>query len=218
MTKLTVLNVPFMFLGLGIVILGLSELFNFLSEQNFYQLSDISKELWTHLIVYLGLIAFVFAGVRFRAMNLEINTTKGLNTTDKILLCLLALAAVLVFVLAIPLESFLVLILGNPILDTLGIFHFIVFFLTSGVIVYMYYLKKDWHTFLSAGIMPLFGFLILIAIQHFWEFLAESLKIIPLSEWMIKGIEQLMMISALVLLNFAMISILSKIKQVFKID
>ncbi|MBI2022040.1 hypothetical protein HYS93_04160 [Candidatus Daviesbacteria bacterium] len=199
-----VLNVVFISFFFGVLFLGLTRVFIFLTDQGFYQITDETLHLWWHVIFYLGMISFIWGGYRLKQISTAEHPS-GFNNSDKIFFGLLSLAVVGIFLVANPFESTLAKILEESVIASLGLHHFLAFILASVAAWYIYYIKNNWGNLLSVGAVPILVFLSLMGLQHFWELVTESWKLISIPESTIEQVEQLIIIPAYLLLIFAML-------------
>lgn len=206
-----VMNVIFWSFTLGIFLFGASRLFLLLADSGVYQLHGVTIHIWWHIIFYLGVLSFIWGGVRLTEIA-KSQTPVGFSQKDKILFAIFLLITAGIFLIATPLETMLMpLLVGSPI-ETLGLHHFVAVILGLVAAFYLFTLKSTWGKLLTVGIMPIIAFLALIGLQHLWEFLTESLKVIVLPDATIEFIEQLIVIPALLFFNFALLRILKVIK------
>ena len=206
-----VMNVIFWSFTLGIFLFGASRLLLLLADSGVYQLHEVTLHIWWHIIFYLGVLSFIWGGMRLTEIA-KSQTPVGFSQKDKIIFAVFLLITAGIFVIAMPLEAtFTPLLVDSPI-DKLGLHHGIAVILGLVAAFYLFTLKSTWGKLLTVGIMPIIAFLALIGLQHLWEFLAESLKVIVLPDATIEFVEQLIVIPALLFFNFALLRILKVIK------
>lgn len=206
-----VMNVIFWSFAIGISLFGASRLFLLLADSGIYQLHDVTLHIWWHIIFYLGILSFIWGGVRLTEIA-KSQTPVGFSQKDKIIFGVFLLITAGIFVIAMPLETTLTPLLVDSPIDKLGMHHALAVILGLVSAFYLFTLKSTWGKLLTAGIMPIIAFLALIGLQHLWEFLAESLKVIVLPDTTIEFVEQLIVIPALFFFNFALLRILKVIK------
>lgn len=206
-----VMNVIFWSFTFGIFLFGASRLLLLLTDSGVYRLNEVTLHVWWHIIFYLSMLSFIWGGIRLREIG-KSQTPVGFSRKDKILFSVFLLITAGIFVIAMPLETTLMPFLVNSPIDKLGLHHFLAVILGLITAFYLFTLKSTWGKLLTVGIMPIIAFLALIGLQHLWEFLTESLKVIVLPETSIELIEQLIVIPGLLFFNFALIRILKVIK------
>lgn len=206
-----VMNVIFWSFTLGIFLFGASRLFLLLEDSGVYQLHEVTLHVWWHIIFYLGVVSFIWGGMRLMEIA-KSQTPVGFSQKDKIIFAVFLLITAGIFVIAMPLENTLMPLLVDSPIDKLGLHHFVAVILGLVAAFYLFTLKSIWGKLLTVGIMPIIAFLALIGLQHLWEFLAESLKVIVLPDATIEFVEQLIVIPALLFFNFALLRILKVIK------
>lgn len=60
--------------------------------------------------------------------------------------------------------------------------------------VYIFDLRKSWGKFMTVSIYPILIFLFLMGLQHFWEVITESWKLIELESSVIERVEGLLVL------------------------
>lgn len=206
------LNVSFVSFSTGILLIGLSRLFLFMSDQGIYRLEDADLHIWWHLIFYFGLLCFIWGGMRLKQISSS-NQPTGFGMNDKLLLGFLTLMSLVIFFIAQPLEQTLSPVLVGSFVDKLGIHHFIAVTLAVIVAFYMYYIKNNWGKMLSVSVTPIMVFLCLMGMQHLWELLTESWKVIPVTTEWGEQVEQFIVIPALIFIIYGFIRVARFVKS-----
>lgn len=206
-----VMNVIFWSFTLGIFLLGASRLFLFLADTGVYQLHEVTLHIWWHVIFYLSMLSFIWGGVRLMEIA-KSPTPVGFSQKDKILFAFFLLITVSIFLSAAPLESILSPLLAGSAFDTLGLHHFIAVILGLIAAFYLFTLKTTWGKLLTVGVMPIVVFLALMGVQHLWELLTESLKVIVLPNATVELVEQFIVIPAFLFFIVALLRITKVVK------
>lgn len=201
------LNVLFVPLIFGILFFGASKFFIYLNDNGYYNLSETTFHIWWHLLYYLSLLSFIWGGRRIKNISRG-GKPIGFSLKDLVLAYFLVLAAASVFLLATPLESVMVPLFDNTIIDRLGLHHVGAVILGFVAAWYIYHIKGSWGQMLSVGVTPMLIFLALLGVQHFWELLTESWKIIILKPEAIEEVEKWTVLVALIFLNIGLVRII----------
>lgn len=209
------LIIPFTHFGAGIVFLGLSRAFTFLTTMEIYKLQPVTLDLWEHVIFYIAMTSFIWGVIRLRQIA-TMPSTAGYAMRDSFLLISLFLIEFLVFGLAQPLESSLAPALKNSIVTGLGIPHIISFLLVTLIGIRVYLIKTEWFKLLPLGIYPILSFLTLLSVKHLIQLLTHSWGIINVPQDIIIIVDQFMLILAFISLTFGFLRISGSLEQSHK--
>lgn len=199
-----VLSVTFISFAAGTLLIGLSRLFLYLAETlQLYHLSAVDIHVWWHLIFYAGIFCFIWGGMRLKTIASS-QTPAGFGAKDIVLISSLIVLSLIIFVVAAPLEPVLSSFLVGSFIDVYGIHHFVAFVLAFIAATYILYIKKNWGALMAPSITPILMFLFLMGLQHVWELLVESLKVIPIDDQAGETIEQFFVIPALISLSIGL--------------
>lgn len=206
-----VLNVIFFSYLFGIFFFGLTYLFILLTGAGFYQISEASYHFWWHLIFYLSMLSFIWGGYRLKEIA-STQKAKGWGPKDMIFFSLIISASLFVFILPTIYEQQLQLILEGSTFNNLGIHHFIAFLLALAAMAVMVYIKNAWGKLLSVSSTPMIIFLSFMTMLHLWELLAETYKVVHVSELMGEAIEQFIVIPGLFFFIYAIMRVIKATK------
>lgn len=205
-----VLNIAVIPFSLGILLIGVSNFFIFLSKNGFYDLSITSLHMWWHLIAVIGFISIIFGGVRIKnASNMNGSITFG--KSDVLTLGVMALAVIAIFIAAQPLEKSFGQALQGSVFENFGLHHLIAFIFAFIAGFYLIHIRKQAGN-LVVSISFVAGFLFLLGGQHIWEFLTESVKMIQINEEAIELVEQFLVFPAMILFIISQFRIIKFIK------
>jgi hypothetical protein len=186
----------------GAVLLGATRLFIYLVDNGSVAISEGSLEFWWHLIFYMSMLMF-FMGCRGL-----VNLAKGVTVHESLrkamnwgLLCVVFVG--LIFFLAGSVDQTLSQVyVGSP-LDSFGLHHFIAV-ISAGLVSYYLYSVRSRIGMIGSGIaIPMIGSMALLSLQHLWELIAESWKLVELTSGAIEQGEQFLVLPALILLIVA---------------
>lgn len=191
------LNVAVIPLSLGIFLVGLANVFIFLSEAGFYQLSDITLHIWWHAIASIGLLSIVYGGWRIKSIS-SANDAGGFGRKNILALGAMAAMVAVIFIVAQPLEKSFSAALTGSVVENFGLHHLAVFILAFVAGVYLILIRKQAGNFI-VSIPFVAGFLFFLGGQHMWEILTESLKVIRIGREAIELVEQFLVLPAMIL-------------------
>lgn len=170
----------------------------------FFEISDESMDIWWHLLFYLafilyfvGLHSLVRIGKNKNELGAETVVKKELGW--KIASFVLIVAA---FTLPSSLDPFIMQYAQSP-LAALGLHHFIAFIAAAVVALYLVLAKQQFGVIGNAIAAPMSLSVGMLAIQHFWELLTESWKVIVVSSYTIEGVEKIFLFASAVCMLIA---------------
>ncbi len=199
------INVTFISFTFGIFFTGLSRLFMYLTDINIYSLEEVTHHIWWHLLFYFSLLSFIWGGLRLKEISVKM---EGVRLRDGLVWGSMVFLGVIIFVVAQPLEIVLGPALKGTIIETWGLYHFVAFALAAVAATYLFYIKTNWGKILNVSVTPILIFLLLMSLQHLWELLTESWKILSLESYIIERVELVIVLCALVFLNIAVVRII----------
>lgn len=208
------LNIVFISLGFSIFFLGSYFVFHGLTEgSGWYALSDGTKHVWAHSLVYLSMISIIWGGYRVKAMaaSTDIDDVSGFGMRDRRFYSFLALIMVLIFILSPGLEGGMVDTAAMTTIDSWGLHHFTVFVLGAIAAWYLLFIKGNWGL-LSSSITMLMWFVFLIGLQHLWESVTESWMLYTPTEVVIESVEGVIVTFAVLVLCVAQWKIIKFVK------
>lgn len=203
------LKVTYTFFSLGIIFFALSYLFVPILGVNAEALSDVVFHLGWHSIFYMSMISFIWGGVRIRQVSRNSLYTH-FNIWD---LFVVAFTVFVTFSIFFSIQNFNTVYsttIEGSFVDRFGIHHLVAFVLAVIVAWYIFYIKKSWGKLVAVGANGILGFLSLVALQHLWELLTESLKIIRVTMDVVEGVETYIVIGALFFLCISMLAVIKK--------
>lgn len=210
-----VLNVLFFSLVFSVLfLLGYFVFHELTAEVALYQLSEGTTHLWAHSIVYLSMLSLIWGGYRLKSMATasDLMAVEGFGRRDKSFFGVLGAVYVLIVLLAPALEPMIAHSTLVQVFDAWGLHHLTVFLLGAVSVWYLFYIKGNWGL-LSSSISLLIAYIFFVGLQHFWETLTESWRVIEVSETAIEGVELVLVILALVFLCLAQWKILKFVKN-----
>lgn len=194
------LSVLFSSFAYSVFFIAVYFVFMRLSEDGGYY-SDVSLHVWAHVIVYFSMISLIWGAYQMRQVAEHQDMTAGHGYAAKKNAFYWSLIALMVLALlfSFPLETVFSSFLTGSVIDVLGLHHFSVFVLGAVSAWYLHRLKGDWGL-LASSLSFFIGFLCLIGLQHLWETLTESWRVVVLDTVFIEGVEMLIIAPALILL------------------
>jgi len=187
-----IMNVVFMSFGMSLFLVGLSNLFVAVYESS---LEDITLHVFWHSIAYLAFIALIWGGYRIKSIISSPNP-EGFGFKDMAVFSSMVIIAVMIFLAAPVLNASLGQMLTGSLFETLGVHHLIAFLLGIIGALYLFYIKGGPQAGKSITFIGIF--LLLLGVQHFWEILTETFKVIELEGSTIELIEQFIVLPAII--------------------
>lgn len=154
----------------------------------FFMIPDESMDVWWHIMFYMAMISYYFG---FKAL-IGLGTTEngGVIGAEKKWAIVNIILLVIIFIIpssAEPVVSYYL----NTTLANLGLHHFIAFALAAGVGYYLVNAKKNLGMIGKAIANPMIIAIWALAIQHFWELLAESWHVVVTTSDNVEGVEKI---------------------------
>lgn len=206
------LRIPIINFFIGTIIVGSSQLFYLTNIHHDHTV--ISIHLVWHAIFYLGIIAFVWGGLRLK--QISNNPAAGLGKKKDIIVpALLILFSTIIWISSgILKEPFETLFMGS-VFQSYGIEHYFALLLTSITALYMVSIDETMKKMLGINVYPILAFLYLMSFQHFLTgiFSVLDLSKISISEDIIDTQIQLIPILAFINLDYGYLQLSSAINK-----
>lgn len=158
-------------------------------------IADESFDVWWHVLFYAA-FAFYFRGAQ---LLVSLGSGAGAGTEQKVGAgkWILAGAIVLfVFLFASAFEPLMVTYTSSALNSIFGLHHFISFALAGTVASYLFSMKSKLGMIGKAIANPFIIAVSALSLQHLWELITESWKLIDISTENIESVEQIFMIIA----------------------
>ncbi|MFZ2620900.1 MAG: hypothetical protein WAX85_00615 [Minisyncoccia bacterium] len=191
------------YLAIGTGTFFIITVFQKMADLGIYNISDESKDIWWHIMFYLAMISFYFA---FKTLaNLGSSDSAGTTTgidTGKIWGIISAVILLAVFILPNFTES-LINIYNTSRLSELGAHHFLAFIMAGVVGAYVFSAKIFLGQIGRAIAGPMIIAIWALSVQHFWELLTESWKVIAITPSAGEGVEKIFLTIAAISIIYA---------------
>lgn len=197
------LGLAFSFIFYGTAVFFIIAIFQTLGSA-FFGITDESMDIWWHLLFYLAFILY-FVGLRSLVQigknkdelgaQTEVHTGLGWK-----------IASLAFIVVAFTLPSYLdplVTIYAQSPVATFGLHHFIAFIAAALVALYLVLAKQQFGVIGNAIAAPMSLSVGMLSIQHFWELLTESWKVIEISSYTIEGVEKIFLCASAICMVIA---------------
>lgn len=184
------LRLPFLGIASSIVLLLIARIFVFAVDAGIYNLHEVNLHIWWHMIFAFSMICFIIGGKKLR--DIAVNPAEGsqLRIIDIFYPSLFIALSLSMFLFVQSVEDGMSALFVGSIVDSLGIHHLVVVILAAIAAWYVLKIKQNWGAILNVSVYPFFIFISLMAVQHIWELLTESWKVIILSHETIELVEQ----------------------------
>lgn len=164
---------------------------------DFFHISDGSIDVWWHILFYMA-FAFYFVALRMLvglgSSEMAADQAKEMNQARLwgfIALC----GVVLTFLLPSWSENIVMMYTNSP-LDSFGLHHFIAFVFAGGVAVYLWTARESLGQIGRTIANPIIVAVVALALQHVWELLNESWKVVQVNETIGEGVEKVFLLVA----------------------
>lgn len=182
----------YLFIGTGTFFV--ITIFQKLAQSGVYHISDESPDIWWHIMFYMAMISFYLAFKSLAKLGNTDSANAPVNTeAGKTWGIISAILLVIIFIVPNWAEP-LVSTYASSRLAELGLHHFIAFALAGVVGAYVFSAKIFLGQIGRAISSPMIIAIWALAIQHFWELLTESWKVIEVTGETIEGVEKIFLI------------------------
>lgn len=170
---------------------------------DFFVIADESMDIWWHIMFYMALFSYYFG---FRALiglgNNDGGEAGGAVGAEKKWGVLSLVLLVIIFIIPNWAEPVINAYVASP-LANLGLHHFLAFILSGVVGSYLVNAKKNLGQIGRAIANPIVVAIWALSIQHFWELLAESWKVVNTTSDNVEGVEKIFLIIASISITYA---------------
>lgn len=195
----TVLN----YLFIGTATFFVITIFQKMAAAGVYSISDKSPDIWWHIMFYLAMFSFYFG---FKALaklgSADADATPVSTNAGKVWGIFVGLLLLVIFVAPNALESLVNAYTSSRIAE-LGAHHFLAFIMAGVVGAYLFSAKLFLGQIGKAIANPMIIAIWALAIQHFWELLVESWKVIEVTGEVGEGVEKIFLTIAAACITFA---------------
>lgn len=191
----------FSYLFIGTAIFFVITIFQKLGA-DFFRISDESVDVWWHIMFYMALFSYYFGFKALVGLGNTDNQPGGVVGAEKKWGILSLVLLVIIFIIPNWAEPTITVYESSP-LGQLGLHHFLAFILAGVVGSYLFSAKKNLGQIGRAVAGPMIITVWALCIQHFWELLTESWKVIELTSDKIEGVEKIFLIIASVSIIYA---------------
>jgi hypothetical protein len=193
----TVLNYLFIGTGTFFVITIFQKL-----GADFFGIADESMDIWWHIMFYMAMLSFYFG---FKAL-VRLGSTEGGTTTvstggGKTWGIVSVILLVVIFVIPSSVDSSIQAYNASK-LSELGAHHFLAFVMAGVVGAYLFSAKLFLGQIGRAIASPMIIAIWALALQHFWELLVESWKVIEVTPEVGEGVEKIFLTISAVCIIF----------------
>ncbi len=197
----------YLFIGTGIFFV--ITIFQKLVESGVYTMSEESPDIWWHIMFYMAMISYYFGFKKLAKLgtseSTEASTTSSTNLSKLWgIFSLLVLAVI--FIIPNWADGTVAAYASSHIAE-LGLHHFIAFALAGLVGAYLFMAKLFFGQVGKAIAVPMIFAVWALALQHFWELLVESWKVIQVTGEVGEGVEKIFLTIAAVCVIYAALRI-----------
>ncbi len=170
-----------------------------------YKLAEGSSDIWWHIMFYMAMISFYIGFKTLASLGTSeqtsMDTTKATNAS-KVWgwVCVVLLA--IIFVIPNWADSFIQIYTSSKLAE-LGAHHFVAFVMAGIVGAYLFSAKLFLGNIGKAIASPMIIAIWALALQHFWELLNESWKVIIVTPDVGEGVEKIFLTIAAICVIFA---------------
>ncbi len=195
----TVLN----YLFIGTAIFFFITVFQKMAASGVYAISDESPDIWWHLMFYMAMISYYLGFKKLASFGSSDTTAAPASMeTGKTWGVVSAILLVVIFVIPNWAESWVNMYTSSK-LGELGLHHFIAFVFAGIVGAYVFSAKIFLGQIGRAIASPMIIAVWALALQHLWELLNESWKVIIVTPQVGEGVEKIFLTIAAICVIFA---------------
>ncbi len=170
---------------------------------NFFGITDPSMDIWWHIMFYMALTSYFFGFKSLvRLGSAESETKVGAIGAEKLWGGFSLVALVIIFIIPHWAEP-VVQTYTSSVFADFGLHHFIAFLLAGIVGYYLLNAKKNIGQIGRAIANPMIIAIWALGIQHFWELLNESWKVVIVTSDVGEGVEKIFLTIASIAIIFA---------------
>jgi hypothetical protein len=170
---------------------------------SYFGIQDTSMDFWWHLMFYLAMISY-FLGIRALTKLGGEKAPGGAGAWGIFSVIFL----ILMFVLPSMSDGFVQMYMNSPIAD-LGLHHFIAFAAAGLVAIYLFSARKNLGQIGKAIANPMLIAILALGLQHFWELLNESWKVVMVTSEQGEGGEKIFLTIAAIAVTLAALKLKS---------
>ena len=158
---------------------------------DFFGIPDESVDIWWHLMFYLAMISYYFGFKALAGLGRSDSAPAPVNTNAGMVWGIFSLLLlVVIFIIPSRAESLVNAYVMSRFAE-LGAHHFLAFIMAGVVGAYLLSAKIFLGQIGRAIASPMIVAIWALSIQHFWEMLTESWKVIEITSDKIEGVEKI---------------------------
>jgi hypothetical protein len=184
-------------------LLGACRLFILLASEGVLVLSDDAMNMSWHAIFYLAMITFI-VGARSLVTLAKEGESHVSNRGLLVWSCAAVAATILVFFQASAISTLYERTIAGSPFESLGGMHIIAFIL-AGIAAFYVFQRTKVGALTRVLATPFLVSIGLMSVQHFWELLVESWKVIPIPSAIIEQVELIFVVPSYVLFAYAFV-------------
>lgn len=163
---------------------------------DFFGIADESTDIWWHIMFYLAMVSYYFGFKALTGLANADNASQA-GAAAKTWGIITGVALVVIFVIPSMVDSVVQAYTASRLAE-LGAHHFLAFALAGVVGAYVFSAKLFLGQIGRAIAAPMIIAVWALSIQHFWELLTESWKVIDVPGETIEGVEKIFLTIAAV--------------------
>ena len=162
-----------------------------------FNISDESVDIWWHILFYMGFI-FYFFGLKLLASlgSADSDPNQTISQYGAKIWGVIGLFIIAFVFIAPPFSENVINIYTSSKLNSIGLHHLIAFALAGTVASYLLSVKRNLGQIGHAIANPIILAVSSLSLQHLWELLNESLKVINVGSNIGEGVEKIFLIVA----------------------
>lgn len=171
---------------------------------DFFGVSDSSLDIWWHLMFYMAMTSYLLGFrslARLGTQEMDVDPAKSLAAARNWGIFVL-LALVVIFLAPKAADGIIMTYTSSP-LASFGLHHFIAFAFAIAVGMYLMSVKKNLGQVGRAIASPMIVATWFLGLQHLWELLNESWKVVHVEADFGESVERLILIVAAVCITYA---------------
>ncbi len=169
---------------------------------DFFRISDESMDVWWHVMFYLAVFSYYLGFKTLVNLSTAEGQTGSALGAEKKWGVFALILLIVVFIIPNMAEPIVTAYETSPV-GQLGLHHFLAFILAGVVGSYLISAKKRLGQIGLAISTPMVVAIWAFCLQHFWELLTESWKVMEITSENIEGVERIFLIIASVSIVYA---------------
>jgi hypothetical protein len=197
----SILGSIFSYLFIGTAIFFVITIFQQLGT-DFFMISEESMSIWWHIMFYLAMLSYFLGFKALVDLAASDEALAGTRGREKIWTIFTQVLLVIIFIIPSRAEPIMLSYITSKPFE-LGMHEFVAFLLAAAIGSYLFRAKSNIGQIGSAIAKPMIIAIWALSLQHFWELLTESWKVIAIPSANVQGVENIFLTIAAISVTYA---------------